>query len=68
MIKLTDDMRECLFKHGIYGGARFVYRYDYIRKIVYKYDKRGVKLIEMQHLDLDRWAMIKDYDERSKNA
>lgn len=64
MIKLTDTMREKLLTTGHYIGARAYYTYSDATKTVFKYNRKGDTLIEGQHIDLVRWKMMKDYDER----
>lgn len=64
MIKLTDTMREKLLASGRYIGARAYYTYSDTTKTVFKYNRKGDTLIEGQHIDLMRWKMLKDYDER----
>ena len=64
MIKLTDTMREKLLTNGCYIGARAYYTYSDSTKTVFKYNWKGDTLIEGQHIDLMRWKMLKDYDER----
>ena len=64
MIKLTDIMREKLLATGRYIGARAYYTYSDATKTVFKYNRKGDILIEGQHIDLVRWKMMKDYDER----
>lgn len=63
MIKLTDKMRGILLDKGLYVSARHVYRYSAKSHLVLKYDKIGNTLIEGLHVDLNRWALLKSYDE-----
>lgn len=64
MIKLTDTMREKLLATGRYIGVRAYYTYNDSTKTIFKFNRKGDILLEGQHIDLMRWKMLKDYDER----
>lgn len=52
MIKLTNQMRECLTIFGRYEAVRWSYEYDPYTCTVTRYKKNDTTPVEVLHIDL----------------
>ena len=52
MIKLTNQMRECLTIFGRYEAVRWSYEYDPYTCTVTRYKKNSTTPVEILHIDL----------------
>lgn len=67
VIKLTNKMRESLVKTSVYSSARALYKYNSFTRVVVKYTRDGSKMLEAAYIDLNRWALLKSYDEENSH-